>query len=70
MKTFTKNQEQYLHEINLCNMLKRHINIVDIVETITDGDQRILIMEYCDKNLMEYLLENNPPESERIHLFV
>lgn len=28
-------------------MLKRHINIVDIVETITDGDERILIMEYC-----------------------
>ncbi|CAD8124646.1 unnamed protein product [Paramecium sonneborni] len=70
MKVFRKNIEQYLHEVNICTTLKSHVNIIKLIDNFQWEGNRVIILEYCSKDLKTYLNENQQlSELDRMNIF-
>ncbi|CAD8110287.1 unnamed protein product [Paramecium primaurelia] len=70
MKVFKKNIEQYLHEVNICTTLKTHVNIIKLIDNFEWEGNRVIILEYCSKDLITYLNENlHLSELQRLNIF-
>ncbi|KAM3147831.1 hypothetical protein pb186bvf_000159 [Paramecium bursaria] len=53
-----KLQQIYTHELQICQMLKRHQNIVDIIDFFNQDDKNYIVLEFCDMSLSDYLQQN------------